>query len=182
MTTYRFKRSEKKSITNAGFINYVPFVVFTFLALILNTINIPYFFGGSYHIFLFEFFLFYIIFVKQYKKYLITIFIFYAVLDITEEITIGISFLSFIVSLFILNGFFIFTKTKLKPNAIGSQTIYLFLFVLIFAFTKLFLIYIFNDFEISKQIIFFLIKSIFYSCFLFFNLQLFMNLHKVLRA
>ena len=166
---------------NAGLLNYLPFLVLSILALVLNTINIPIFFGGEHHIFLFEAVLFYLIFVKHYKKYLITIFILYAVLDIMEEIVVGISFLSFFASLTLMQGLIIFTNIKLKTNSLLLQTALLFLFVLIFTIFKISLMYIFNEFTISSGMILFLLKSTFYSCFLFFNLQLLVNSNKILK-
>ena len=181
MTTYHFKRSANRPLMNAGLLNYLPFLVLSILALVLNTINIPIFFGGEYHIFLFEAVLFYLIFVKHYKKYLITIFILYAVLDIMEEIVVGISFLSFFASLTLMQGLIIFTNIKLKTNSLLLQTALLFLFVLIFTIFKISLMYIFNEFTISSGMILFLLKSTFYSCFLFFNLQLLVNSNKILK-
>ena len=181
MTTYHFKRGTNRPLMNAGILNYLPFLALSFVALALNTINIPIFFGGEYHIFLFEAVLFYLIFVKHYKKYLITIFAFYGVMDIMEEIVIGISFLSFFASLTLMQGLLIFTNIKLKTNLILMQTTLLFVFVLTFTIFKISLIYIFNEFTISGGMILFLLKSTFYSCFLFFNLQLLLNSNKILR-
>lgn len=181
MTTYHFKRSANRPLINAGLFNYLPFLVLSIFALIINTINIPIFFGGEYHIFLFEAALFYLILVKHYKKYLITIFFLYAVLDIMEEIVVGISFLSFFISISLMQGLIVFTNIKLKTNSFLMQAALLFLFILVFTIFKIFLMYILNEFVISTGMILFLLKSTFYSCFLFFNLQLLLNSNKILR-
>lgn len=179
MTTYRFKRVQNKSFSNFGLLSYIPFLLLIFISFIINIINIPVFFGGEYHIFLFECVAFYLLFIKNYKKAFITFFLFYGILDLIEGIFVGISFIAFFASLVCIQGIMLFSKISVK--SLFAQSVILFCFISIFIISKIILLYVFNEFNISTNIILFLIKSNFYSCFLFFNFHLVLNSNKLNR-
>ena len=96
MTTYHFKRSvERSGIQNSVFnIDFLKFLTITLIFFLLDIINIPNFFGGTYHLFVFESYIFFSYFIKKSKFALLTIFTFYAITDIIELNFIGTSFIA----------------------------------------------------------------------------------------
>ena len=176
MTARYFKRAGNIGFNSSQNITkrYFNFLGVTIPLFLLNIINIPFYFGGESHIFLFEAGLFYLIFLQKQKIYFFTILLLYGVMDLLEFGGIGVSFLAFCISfgLFLVLSHLLLKGERVGPRNIFQATILLFLFLLLFVFFKVFLIASLTDFVISATITIFFLKSILYTVFLYLNFSL----------
>lgn len=176
MTARYFKRAGNIGFNSSQNVTkrYFDFLAVIITIFLFNIINIPFYFGGEFHIFLFEAGLFYLIFLKKHKIYFFTIFLLYSLKDLLEFGGLGVSFLAFCISfgLFLAISHLLLKGEKVCPRNIFQATILLFLFLLLFVFFKVFLIASFTDFIISAVVMIFFLKSVLYTTFLYLNFSL----------
>jgi hypothetical protein len=167
MTTYHFKRGQKHFVerkeTLAG---YLFFLSISFILFIFHILNIPSFFGGDFHLFLFDLGILFLLLVKRERLHFFTLFCFYLLLDFLEGSIVGISFPAFLIG---------FIGAKSVSNLLSSMlgfAISSVIFLIIFSSIKILGLYIFtNDFT-SINLVQFLLKSICYSALFFTNFLL----------
>ena len=167
MTTYHFKRGSKNFVAQKDtFSGYLTFLSITFLFFIFHIINVPRFFGGEFHLFLFDLGLFYLILVRGERLHFFTIFCFYLMLDFLEGSIAGLSFPIFLLSLLI---------AKMLLNILPSIAGFLLSsigFLVVLNVMKILGFYIFAIDINSPYLLKFLAKSILYSVLFFANFLL----------
>ena len=173
MTSYRAQQ-KLSFYKRFGVGEYLLFLGWLFGLLVLHVANIPAFFGGQYHLFVFEAGLFYLLFSQQFKLYCITILFFYFWLDAIDSSVIGASFFAFMAAFFITLGL---KKALFKEGwpPVLSPFIYAAgfgIFLMVFEATKLIIFYGIQGGGPSLENITYFLKSLLYNFIVCLNLAL----------
>jgi hypothetical protein len=171
MTTYRFRKEEGKFAKLIS-LKGVMFFVVLFVLSVFNALNIPSLFGASFHFFLFEMGLFYLVIVKKMNSYFLTILLFYMIADFMSANPIVSSFVAFLAGLIAVNAFIVLLKRGVGSFAFKpfSFTLLFTFFLIIFSCAKLFLGFMMGSEMLNYGVIIHLMQSVFYSSFICLNL------------
>lgn len=170
MTIYQFSRADKNIIKKQfSFTGYLIFISTLFLLSVLHVLNIPSFFDGEFHLFLFEVGLFYMLIVRQYKMHALTILGFFAALDIVEGAMLGSSFISFLAGYGVVKFILMASPSVIKGLTPIIFTLLFFTLLTISIALKLFMMYFLQDFTITYDIFKLSFKNLSYNTLLCLN-------------
>jgi hypothetical protein len=161
MTIYQYKRGKQGRLKN-----YLPpakrlaFILYLTLFTILQIANIPKIFDFNFHLFIFEASLFYLLIVKKYPFLYFTILFFYTILDLVGGGIVGVFFISFLISFFIIKILIARYKNHYFVINHFSFSVLFLAFITIYTITQFLALNFLTELVFTKEIIIYVVKSI----------------------